>query len=85
MRAANETVSRYCDPLPNHAVPRRGQMRAAINRIAKRERQDPDGEFRIDDSEDAITAGELLDGLEQLRGLPRCERLTAEIELARGG
>lgn len=85
MHAANETVNRYCDPIPNHAVPRRVQMRAAINRIAERERQDPDGEFRIDDSEEGVTAGELLDGLEQLSRLPRCEQLEAEIELARGG
>jgi hypothetical protein len=85
MRAANETVNRYCNPVPNHAVPRRAQMRAAIDRIAERERQDPDGEFRIDDSEEATTAGELLDGLEQLSRLPRCERLEAEIELARRG
>jgi hypothetical protein len=85
MRAANEAVNRYCDPLPNHPVPRRAQMRAAVDRIATRERDDPDGEFRIDDSEEPTTAGDLLDSLAQLSRLPRCTRLEVELEQARSG
>jgi hypothetical protein len=85
MHAANETVNRYCRPLTSEPIPGPPEMRRALGRIAARERDDPDGEFRVDDSAEATTAGKLLDDLASLSRSARCSDLEAEIQRVRSG
>jgi hypothetical protein len=85
MHDANEVVARYCTPIPGLGRPDAGDLRAALARIAERERDDPDGQFRIDDSEDPTTAGQLLDDVARYARErdTRCERIAVAIGRAR--
>ena len=85
MRAANETINRYCDPVPGYAVPSWRQARLAVRTLAERDRRDHDGQFRVDDSEDPTTARDLLVDLRELSRVPRCPRLKPEIDRALNG
>ena len=62
MAAADRVVGQYCTPLGGPRASARA-LRAALHAIAERERPDPEGQFRVDDSEDPTTAGEILDDL----------------------
>jgi hypothetical protein len=58
---ADAIVDEYCDPFPNRPPPGRAEFVSALDMIAERERRDPDREFRIEDSSERTTAGELVD------------------------
>jgi hypothetical protein len=81
---ANAVIDEYCDPFPNRPRPGRAEFLAALDLIAQRERQDPNREFRIEDSSEPTTAGKLLDTQEMAYSdLPRCTHLGDEISRAR--
>jgi hypothetical protein len=85
MRAANDTVFTFCFSYPGKQPAPTPTLRAALRRIAEREQADPDGRFRIDDSDDPMTAQEMLDGLASYAREPRanCDLIPAEIRRAR--